>query len=98
MLPVPVGRLHYERIGAFGRNRFPDYRQAAASDITGKHKPLGLTSFRAVEKNGGGAEYVPRIDVSGLYSRDDIERSIVGDAHHEIHRADRVTHSVQRLD
>src|SRR6185503_10553533 len=69
VIPIPVRRLHYQCIRTDGGNWFPDYGEAAASDIAGKDQSFRLSPFRTVEKHRGSSQYVPGIDIARPYSR-----------------------------
>src|ERR1700681_1486259 len=98
MVPVPIGRFHDQGISALGRDWISDYCQAASADITRKDKSFCLSSFRAIHQHGCRAEDMTSVDVTGAYSGDDVERLVIWNTDHQIHRAHGVSHSVERLD
>src|SRR2546423_5792824 len=53
MLPVSVGGLHDQRVGAFGRNRISDDCEAAATNVSREYKSLSLPSLGTIEQNRG---------------------------------------------
>ena len=98
MIPVPIGRFHDQRMGGCRRSRIPDNRKSTASNVTGENQTLCVPILCTVERHGGGAKDMARVDITGTDPGNHIEWLVVGNANHQIHRAHRVAHPVEWLD
>src|ERR1051325_1842 len=98
MVAVAVRRFHNQRVSSLRRSWIAHDRQPAASYVTGENESLRFPILRTVERDRRRAKNVASIDIRSSQPRNDVERPVVRNANHQIHRAYRVAYAVQRLD
>jgi len=51
VVSVSVGRLHYQRVSALGRNWIPDNGQPTSADVSGKGQPFRLPLLCTIDQH-----------------------------------------------
>ena len=97
VIPIPVRRFHdHDVSGVRRRHRIANDRQPRASDVSREDQTRDTRSGGGFDHHGCRPQNVPRVHVAGAHAVADIEPFIVRVPLHELFRARRVSHAIER--